>query len=73
VNIIERIAQYDDTHTFLCSLTIPQEDWPQYTSMKWAGGFRWFRSPNVVCLEKARLVMGIRFQSVTIGPEDVAS
>jgi hypothetical protein len=48
------IAQYDEEHAFAQQLTIPEEDRATYTSAKWAGGYRWFRSPNVVCLEKYR-------------------
>jgi hypothetical protein len=54
--IQEAIAQYDEEHAFAQQLTIPEEDRAKYTSAKWAGGFRWFRSPNVVCLEKYRLL-----------------
>ena len=54
--IQEAIAQYDEKHSFAQQLTIPEEDRAKYTSAKWAGGFRWFRSRNVVCLEKYRLL-----------------
>jgi hypothetical protein len=46
----EAIAQYDEEHAFARQLTA------KYTSAKWMGGYRWFRSPNVVCLEKYRLL-----------------
>ena len=52
--IAEAIAQYDEEHAFARQLTIPEEDRPKYTSVKWEGDYRWFRSPNVICLEKAR-------------------
>jgi hypothetical protein len=35
-------------------LTFPEEERARWTLAKWEGGFRWFRSPNVICLEKAR-------------------
>jgi hypothetical protein len=35
-------------------LTIPEEDRAKYTSVKWSGEFRWFRSPNVVPIEQWR-------------------
>jgi hypothetical protein len=35
-------------------LTFPEEDRHLYTSKPWDGGYRWFRSPNVVCLEQYR-------------------
>jgi hypothetical protein len=34
--------------------TFPEEDRPLYTTAPWQGGFRWFRSPNVVRLEQWR-------------------
>jgi len=39
---------------FLRELTIPEEDRTKYTSQPWTGEYRWFRSPNVVCLEHYR-------------------
>jgi hypothetical protein len=54
--IQEAIAQYDEEHAFAQQLTLPEEDRATYTSAKWMGGYRWFRSPNVVCLEKYRLL-----------------
>jgi hypothetical protein len=36
---------------FLREWTIPEEDRAKYTSQPWAGEYRWFRSPNIVCLE----------------------
>jgi hypothetical protein len=35
-------------------LTFPEEDRHLHTSAPWDGGYRWFRSPNVICLEKYR-------------------
>ena len=52
--IAEAIAQYDEEHAFARQLIIPEEDRAKYTSVKWEGGYRWFRSPNVICLEKYR-------------------
>jgi hypothetical protein len=42
--------------TFLRRFVISEEDRPLFTSSTWAktGGYRWFRSPNVVCLEHYR-------------------
>jgi hypothetical protein len=34
--------------------TFPEEDRSLYTTAPWRGEFRWFRSPNVVCLEHWR-------------------
>jgi hypothetical protein len=42
--------------------TFPEEDRPQFTTAPWQGGYRWFRSANVIDLwryrnsvEKARI------------------
>ena len=49
------IAQYDEEHALARRLTLPEEDRSRYMpTARWEGGYRWFRSPNVVCLEKAR-------------------
>ena len=37
---------------FLREWTIPEEDRAKYTSQPWAGEYRWFRSPNVIPLER---------------------
>ena len=39
---------------FLRGWTIPEEDRAKYTSQPWNGEHRWFRSPNIVCLEQYR-------------------
>jgi hypothetical protein len=54
--ISDAIAQYDDEHSFARSITLPEEDRARYRSVAWEGGYRWFRSPNIICLEKARRV-----------------
>jgi len=43
-----------DEESFFQHLTAPEEDRHLFTSAPWDGGFRWFRSSNVVCLEKYR-------------------
>jgi hypothetical protein len=35
-------------------LVFPEEERARWTTAKWDGGYRWFKSPNVICLEKAR-------------------
>jgi hypothetical protein len=50
----ELLEQFEAEHDLLRQLVIPEEDRLQFTSAKWSGEYRWFRSPNVVCLEKAR-------------------
>jgi hypothetical protein len=34
------------------SIVLPEEDRIRITNMPWAGGYRWFRSPNVIPLEQ---------------------
>jgi hypothetical protein len=43
-----------DEETFMRYLVLPEEDRDLRQMGPWRGGFRWFRSPNVVCLEKVR-------------------
>ena len=50
----EQLARYEEDHALLRQCIIPEEDRAKYTSAKWSGEYRWFRSPNVVCLEKVR-------------------
>jgi hypothetical protein len=47
-------AQKANNDAFLREWTIPEEDRAKYTTQPWAGEYRWFRSPNVVCLEQYR-------------------
>jgi hypothetical protein len=48
------IAKYDEEHAFARQLFLPEEERAKYTTVKWDGGYRWFRSANVICLEKYR-------------------
>jgi hypothetical protein len=50
---MEHMSQYE-AFAFLRELTIPEEDRFKYISQPWTGEYRWFRSPNVVCLEHYR-------------------
>ncbi|MGY4289611.1 hypothetical protein ACVWXO_008877 [Bradyrhizobium sp. LM2.7] len=56
LSLKEQLAEFEADHSFLRQLVIPEEDRTLYTSAKWDGEYRWFRSPNVVCLEKVRLL-----------------
>jgi hypothetical protein len=49
-------AKQDDVadEAVLRQLVLPEEDRCQYTSAPWRGGFRWFRSPNVIPIERWR-------------------
>jgi hypothetical protein len=49
-----RRSESDEDEAFLRRLTFAEEDRPSFTTAKWEGGFRWFRSPNVVRLEVYR-------------------
>jgi hypothetical protein len=39
---------------FLRRVTWPEEDRALFTTVPWSGGYRWFRSPNIVPLEQHR-------------------
>jgi hypothetical protein len=51
----DRLEDEDD-ETFMRRITFAEEDRHRFTSTPWRGGFRWFRSPNVVPLEQRRRV-----------------
>lgn len=44
----------DVDEAFLRQLVRPEEDRRRYTHVPWIGGFRWFRSPNVIPIERWR-------------------
>jgi hypothetical protein len=39
---------------FMRKIVFPEEELRSLTSVSWNGGFRWFRSANVVPIERAR-------------------
>jgi hypothetical protein len=43
----------DDEVPLWRNLILPEEE-KRFFVPKWKGGYRWFRSPNVVCLEHYR-------------------
>jgi hypothetical protein len=54
---IERaLAKYEAEHVFARQVSLPVEDRLKYMPAgTWQeGSYRWFRSPNIVCLEKYR-------------------
>jgi hypothetical protein len=52
--ITEQVEQEDD-ETFMRSLTWCEEDRRRlHPGVAWNGGYRWFRSPNVIPLERYR-------------------
>jgi hypothetical protein len=57
MTLMERLAEFERDHEFLRLRTFPQENRNRYTSATWAGEYRWFRSPNIVCLEKVRALL----------------
>jgi hypothetical protein len=51
----EALAQYEQEHEFARQILLPEEERLALpTSIPWQGGYRWFQSANVVCLEKYR-------------------
>jgi hypothetical protein len=44
----------EDDETFMRRITFAEEDRHRYTSTPWRRGFRWFRSENVVPMERWR-------------------
>jgi hypothetical protein len=51
---VSLISESDDDEAFLRQLIFPEEDRHRFTATPWRGGYRWFRSPNIVCLEHYR-------------------
>ncbi len=43
-----------EDEAFLRSIIRPEEDRRKLGAAPWPGGFRWFRSHNVICLETYR-------------------
>lgn len=48
------IGEEEEDEAFLRRLIRPEEDRRRYTIAPWSGGYRWFRSPNVVPIEQHR-------------------
>ena len=44
----------DDDEEFLHQVIFPEEDRHKFTATPWRGGYRWFRSPNIIPLEYYR-------------------
>jgi hypothetical protein len=40
--------------SFMRRYVIPEEDRRRSTTAPYSGGYRWFRSPNIICLERYR-------------------
>jgi len=55
--IVEALALYEAEYADCRRIIMPEEDRKIYMpNAPWHGGYRWFRSPNVICLEKYRLL-----------------
>jgi hypothetical protein len=49
------IEEDEDDEAFLRKLVLPEEDRRRlYPTNPWTGGYRWFRSANVICLDQWR-------------------
>jgi hypothetical protein len=44
----------EEDEKLMQALTPPEEDRHLFTRERWSTGFRWFRTPNVICLEHYR-------------------
>jgi hypothetical protein len=42
----------DDDEEFLRRMIFPEEDRHRFTATPWRGGYRWFKSPNVIPIER---------------------
>jgi hypothetical protein len=55
IRILDALAAYEVEYEFARQVSLPVEDRMKFMPQaKWEGGYRWFRSPNVICLEKVR-------------------
>src|SRR5262245_25787329 len=52
--LTEQLEQYEKRHQHMRKLVLPQE--ARHRLTQWCGGYRWFESENVICLEKVRRV-----------------
>ena len=48
-------SETEEDEAFLHRLIFPEEDRHRFTATPWRGGYRWFRSENVVCIEHYRV------------------
>jgi hypothetical protein len=56
--IFDRLARApnysEEAEAFFRPIVVPEEDRHLFTTAPWRGEFRWFRSPNVIPIEKYR-------------------
>ena len=51
----EALAEYEAGFEFARHVTLSVEDRRDFVpETAWQGGYRWFKAPNVICLEKIR-------------------
>jgi hypothetical protein len=50
------IKIYEKDEEFIRAMIFPEEDRFRFTGLRWQGGYRWFRTPNVYCIEHYRRV-----------------
>ena len=53
-SIQEALEAYDREHAFARSVLLPEEDRAKLTAAQWEGGYRWFRTRNVVALRRLK-------------------
>ena len=60
--IEKALAEYEAEYIFARQVTLPVEDRMKYlpAGTMQGGGYRWFRSPNIICLEKYRRLRAAR-------------
>jgi len=51
---VSRNHPEEANESFLRSITFPEEDRHLFTTAPWNGGYRWFRSSNIVPIEHYR-------------------
>jgi hypothetical protein len=53
-SVLRAVSYIGDANSCLRDLIFPEEDRHLFTTTPWQGGYRWFRSPNVVPIEQWR-------------------
>jgi hypothetical protein len=61
--LADLLARYEAEHALMRKLVLPQE--VRHRLTEWRGGYRWFESENVICLEKVRLIKARQVQQLT--------
>jgi hypothetical protein len=59
VPLTELLEQDDAEHQMLRQFVMPEEDKAQFATGE-SSGYRWFRSPKIICIEKARRLRNSR-------------